>query len=253
MKKYLLLSFIVFSFISTGFAQGNAKMKKKIYRENCQNKLPYRLLKPQYGDKNKNYPLVVFLHGAGERGSDNEAQLIHGVRVFTREEALRKFPCYLIAPQCPKGKRWVEVDWKLAKHKQPEKPSETLFLLKKLIDELETKYKIDTNRIYVVGLSMGGFGVWDLITRYPEKFAAATPVCGGGDESKAEMIKTPVWVFHGALDKLVRPERARNMVAALRKAGKEVKYTEYPTVGHNAWDFAFTEEEYLEWLFSKTK
>jgi predicted peptidase len=215
-------------------------------------KLPYRLLKPATVERDKKYPLVIFLHGAGERGSDNEKQLVHGVPQFVANRD--KYPCFLIAPQCPEGKKWVEVDWSADTHTLPADPGEvgrlTLGLIEQAIKDLPT----DAKRVYVTGLSMGGYGTWDLLARRPELFAAVAPVCGGADEATAAKVKdVPVWAFHGAKDTAVKPARSRNMIAALRKAGGQPKYTEYPEVGHNSWDPAYADPEFFRWLFAQKK
>ncbi|MGL4463361.1 MAG: dienelactone hydrolase family protein [Planctomycetia bacterium] len=217
--------------------------------------LPYRFLTPERPlAAGELYPLVIFLHGAGERGDDNEAQLVHGVKEFAKDSARKDFPCFLVAPQCPEGKKWVEVDWSAMTHVSPTEPSESEALLVALIDDLVKEHPIDPARLYVTGLSMGGYGTWDLICRYPERFAAAGVVCGGGDETAApKAAKIPVWVFHGAKDGAVPVERSRNMIAALKKAGGSPKYTEYPEVGHNSWDAAYADPDFMSWLFAQKK
>ncbi|TAE15540.1 MAG: phospholipase [Bacteroidetes bacterium] len=213
--------------------------------------IPYRLLKPKNYNPKQKYPLVVFFHGAGERGDDNEITLTHLAKLFLNEQSRQDFPCFVLVPQCPKGARWVEVDWGLDSHQQPKDISLNLGLAVKLMEDIEKNYKIDKDCIYATGLSMGGYAVWDLITRMPDKFAAAVPVCGGGDEAVAEKAKNlPIWAFHGALDKVVKPHRSQNMIKALEKAGGKPKYTEYPTTGHDSWKPAYLEPDLLKWLFS---
>jgi predicted peptidase len=216
------------------------------------NVLPYRLMSPGNPKPGQKYPLVIFLHGAGERGNDNNVQLVHGVKEFANAQAREKFPCFLIAPQCPTGKRWVEVDWSAKQHDMPPKPSEPLNWLLALLEQMKKEKPIDTDRIYVTGLSMGGYGTWDLLSRHAEMFAAAVPVCGGGDDAKASVMKgVPIWVFHGAKDTAVIPERSRNMVAAVKKAEGNIKYTEYPEVGHDSWNKAYADPELLPWMFGQ--
>ena len=145
------------------------------------------------------YPVLIFLHGAGERGADNSAQLKHGKDFLLR--AANEQQCFVIAPQCPRSKRWTEVDWFAATHKMPEQPSDPMGLLLEMLDKMQKQYPLDTQRFYVMGLSMGGYGTWDLLQRCPGKFAAAVPICGGGDETgAAEIVKTSVWAFHGDKD-----------------------------------------------------
>ena len=216
------------------------------------NKLPYRFLKPAKIEAGKTYPLLIFLHGAGERGDDNKAQLKHSVADIVKL-ASEKHPFFMIAPQCPKDKRWVEVDWGANSHSMPEKPSVPLSLLIDVINKVSKDFPVDPKRIYVMGISMGGFGTWDAISRYPGMFAAAIPVCGGGDTDQAEkLVKIPIWVFHGAADTVVKTQRSRDMVEAVKKTGGELKYTEYPGVGHGSWGQTFSNPEVIEWIFSQS-
>jgi predicted peptidase len=234
--------------------QKDPPLEARTFKDAQGKTLPYRLLLPENYDPKKSYPLVVFLHGAGERGTDNKAQLIHGVAEFAKPENRKKYPCFLIAPQCPAGRRWVEVDWGAESHTMPKEPSEPERLTLELITALQKEFAIDTRRIYVTGLSMGGFGAWDLICRRPELFAAAVSVCGGGDEAQAAKIaRIPVWVFHGAKDGAVKVSRSRNMVDALKRAGGRPRYTEYPDVGHDSWVPAYRDAEMFAWLFAQKR
>lgn len=212
--------------------------------------LPYRLYSPAAVEAGAKLPLVVFLHGAGERGDDNRAQVKHGVPAFLK----LKTPHFLIAPQCPKTKRWVEVDWSAASHKTPAEPSEPMTALLDLLPALLKELPVDPARVYATGLSMGGYGTWDLLVRRPQLFAAGAPVCGGGDETAAASIaKVPQWIHHGDQDNVVKTARSRNMVEALKKAGGMPRYSEYPGVGHNAWDKAYADPEFFAWLFAQKK
>ena len=223
-------------------------------------KLLYRFLKPhdfKAGEKSdKKYPLVVFLHGAGERGDDNTRQLVHGMKDFSSKENMEKYPAFVIAPQCPKGKRWVEVEWSADRHTMPKKPSETMRLTLQLIDQVIKDFPVDRNRIYVTGLSMGGFGTFDMICRRPKLFAAASPICGGGD-SRTEIARTikhiPIWVVHGDKDRAVKVSRSREMVASLKAASGKPKYTELKGVGHNSWSATYSDPEFYKWLFTQRK
>jgi predicted peptidase len=214
-------------------------------------RLPYRLLTPAAVEEKKTYPLVVFLHGAGERGGDNEAQLVHGVADFARASTRRKHPCFLIAPQCPAKKRWVEVDWTAASHAMPKEPSEPARLVLELVEKLCDELPIDRKRIYLTGLSMGGYATWDLLCRRPDLFAAGLPVCGGGDEAKADrLVNVPIWAFHGEKDPAVKVERSRGMIAAVKKAGGKPRYTEYAGVAHDSWTRTYRDAAVLDWLFA---
>ena len=219
--------------------------------------LPYRLLVPPSSpDAQKpdtRFPLLLFLHGAGERGTNNTAQLVHGTKLYLDAANRAKFPCYVIAPQCPEGKQWANMPWSTPKGTQPAEPSEPMKAVLELLDASMATMKIDPQRIYVTGLSMGGYGTWDLITRFPDRFAAAAPICGGGDETVApRAVKSPIWAFHSDDDSVVPVSRTRNMVAALRAAGGTPKYFEYWGLGHNSWGKAYSEPEFLPWMFAQT-
>jgi predicted peptidase len=220
--------------------------------------LPYRLMKPAgyKTDGTTRYPLVVFLHGSGERGNDNEAQLKHGVASFATDAERKKHPCFLVAPQCPAEGQWANVRYqrRAASYPLADKPSEPGALVLGLIAALEKDYRIDPSRIYLTGLSMGGFGTWDLLSRKPDRFAAALPVCGAGDVKQAKKIAAvPVWVFHGDKDGAVPVECSRVMVEALKEAGGRPVYTEYEGVGHDSWTQTYRNGPVLDWLFAQKK
>lgn len=216
--------------------------------------LRYRLLKPIDFNPNKRYPLVVFLHGAGERGDDNTAQLKHGMVEFCKPERRRAFGCYVLAPQCPQEERWADIDWTQPTVQQPDEASDSMQLLFSVIDSMLEDAAVDKNRIYITGLSMGGYGTWDAIARRPDFFAAAMPICGGGDPSTAEKIKhVPIACFHGGADDVVVPEKSRVIVQAIREAGGEPQYTEYPDVGHDSWTQTYSNEDNLRWLFQQRR
>ncbi len=213
--------------------------------------IPYRLLKPKT-EAGKKYPLVIFLHGAGERGDDNENQLRHGLAWMASPDFQAKQPVYLLAPQCPNGRKWSEVDWSKMESALPKEPSVPMAGMIKILDELVASAPVDVNRVYITGLSMGGYGTWDAISRWADRFAAAVPVCGGGDENQAKKLtKIPIWCFHGDQDKAVPVERSRNMIKAIELAQGRPKYTEYPGVGHNSWDKAYADPALYDWLFSQ--
>ena len=183
---------------------------KGIYTDEKGTVLPYRLYDPKLGSGR---PLLVFLHGAGERGTDNEVTLSKPVAPFAEECALdlEDYGAYLLAPQCACDHQWVDKPWGKGSYDQSSIPiSKHLAAAKSLIDEIVEKYDIDKNRIYIMGCSMGGFGTWDMITRFPGYFRAALPICGGADPKMAEKIKDmPIWTFHGDADDAVPVQGTR--------------------------------------------
>lgn len=215
--------------------------------------LPYRLYVPRDYLQSRRYPLLVVLHGAGERGTDNVAQLGNGVLAFCAPALQKRRPAFVIYPQCPSGARWVEAAWSEPSYdltKVPQsRPSQALM---ELVDSLAAEFTLDPQRLLVSGLSMGGQGTWDLLARHPERFAGAMPVCGLGDPSQAARMKTvPIWAFHGARDQVVPVAGSRDMVKALKRAGARVRYTEYPDVAHPAWERAYADRRALTWLLEQ--
>jgi predicted peptidase len=209
--------------------------------------LGFRLLRPASMEAGKKYPLVLFLHGMGERGNDNEIHLKHIAPLFLDSTHRTQYPCFVIAPQCPLSGKWTYPDW----HQETKEPMLTVVDLLKVWKDHP---QVDSSRIYVTGLSMGGYGTWYLLTRYPDFFAAAAPICGGGDASRVEAFKhIPVWVFHGAKDDVVPVAQSRDMVKALRKAGAKPRYSEYRQVNHESWVPAYQERDFLPWLFSHSR
>lgn len=198
--------------------------------------------------------LVLFLHGAGERGSDNRQQLRHCVRFFMDDTVSRRYPFILLLPQCPENERWVNTDWRLPCHAMEANPTRQMMDVMDIVDSLKNNGAIDSNRVYICGISMGGFGVWDALQRYPGRFAAAIAVCGGGDPAYSGRIKhTPLYIFHGDRDKLVLPIRSRQMYLALRKShSRDLHYIHYADLGHLCWDRAFSTPGLFHWLFSRT-
>ena len=239
--------------INNAFAQQSLFSFEK-YINDKGDTLLYRQLFPDY-DTMRKYPLVIFLHGSGERGNDNEAQLKWGVNNFATDQSMKLHPAFVIAPQCPANKGWSNFSNRNNKEmllqSSPSKPMELLIAL---IHQVAAKFPIDTNRIYITGLSMGGFGTFDAIERYPDLFAAAVPVCGGGDVSKASSIShIPIWIFSGAEDAAVNPILSLDMVVALTKAGAHPGFTQYPEVGHFSWIGAYSDPMMMEWLFRQHK
>jgi lysophospholipase L1-like esterase/predicted esterase len=216
--------------------------------------LHYRLLKPKDYDPAKKYPFVAFFHGAGERGTDNAAQLRHGTKTFLEPKAREQHPCFVFAPQCPPEQTWSAVKGWTEAAAFSEEPKPAMKLALGAIDALLKEFSIDAERLYLTGLSMGGYGTWDLLSRAPERWAAAVPICGGGDPARVAVAKdVAIWAFHGAEDKVVPPERTRELIAVLKAAGGQPLYSEYPYVGHDSWTPAYKEPELLAWLFAQRR
>jgi len=217
--------------------------------------LPYRIMLPETYQAGRKYPLLLFLHGAGERGNDNDLQLTHGAKLFARPDVRAKYPAIVVFPQCPKDSYWarVERDPEHARWDYPfwEMPGKPMSMVMELLEDLIRTEQVDTLRLYVAGLSMGAMGTFELLARSPRRFAAAIPICGGGNPLLAPLYAphTPMWVFHGADDPVVPVDLSRKMVEAARRAGGKVRYTEYPGVNHNSWDPAFAEPDFVSWLF----
>ena len=218
--------------------------------------VPYRLYRSQKADAmTEALPLVIFLHGAGERGNDNCMQLKHCIRFFLDDTVTNHYPFLLMVPQCPNEKRWVNTDWSLSEHTMDSVPTAELHGVMAMLDSLTACGTVDSTRVYICGISMGGYGTWDALQRWPEKFAAAIPICGGGDPAFADRMKDiPIYIFHGVQDGIVMPSRSIQMYDALKDVGnEEVILVTYPDLGHGCWDEAFSTPGLFEWLFGKRK
>lgn len=194
----------------------------------------YLLYLPKDYDQQEKWPLMLFLHGAGERGTELDKVKVHGPPKLAA--AGKEFPFIIVSPQCP-PEQWWNIDVLLA-----------------LLDDIEKNYKVDKERIYVTGLSMGGFGTWSLAARAPDRFAALVPICGGGEPYWAERFAhVPIWVFHGAKDKAVPLVRSEQMVDALKKNKAEPRFTVYPEAEHDSWTETYNNPELYEWLAKQTR
>ena len=250
----LLMTIFCFGFIYSGYSQSSLFTFEK-FTNGKGDTLKYRQLFPDF-DTIRKYPLVIFLHGYNECGNDNEAQLKRGVNNFASDQNMMLHPAFVIAPQCPENNSWSNFSHvKNSDYITLEPtPTKTMELLIGLIHNLIKTMPIDSNRIYITGLSFGGMGTFDAIERYPNLFAAAVPVCGGGDISKAVSIAhIPIWIFHGAEDPAVNPKFSQEMVQALTKAGGHPGFTKYPEVGHFSWIAAYSDPLMIEWLFRQHK
>lgn len=247
---------LVVSLLSFSLFAGNAAdwTVPKVFTNAAGAKMPYRWAEPTEVTPGSTYPLVVLFHGAGERGTDNVAQLRWGADEllgYMRENGIKG---YFVAGQVADGKLWVDTPWENTSHRMNEKPSEMMALFFELLDKIVADCPIDRSRIYVTGASMGGYATWDAIQRRPDFFAAAFPCCGGGDAHLAWKIRNvPIWVWHGDSDTTVPVCRSRDMVAALWAVDGRVRYTEVPGCGHAVCIPAYRSKETLKWLFSQKK
>ena len=215
----------------------------------------YRLLRPARVEPGRRYPVVLFLHGAGERGSDNTAQLKFLPTWMADPELRERHPCFLVAPQCRTDHRWVEVPW-TDTQSTPQAPEPTTDLAAAVaaLDAVLAAEPADADRVLLTGLSMGGYGSWTLAARSPERFAAVLPICGGGDEATApRLAKLPIWAFHGDGDKVVPVGRSRSMIEAIRAAGGAPTYSELEGVGHDSWTPAYRDPAVLDWFFAQRR
>lgn len=228
-------------------------------------KLPYRLLSPEGASAEDKRPLLLFLHGLGERGDNNEAQIVHGGKLFAGPEFQARHRAYVLAPQCPAGNLpdsdkpviWSQRLWptKTTPDVSVGAPmAEPMRAAKRLVDHLLATLPVDKDRVYVAGLSMGGYATWEMAAREPEFWAAAAPICGGGNTAWGERLAgLPLWAFHGDADGAVPVDRSREMIAAINAAGGRPIYTEYPGEGHGSWNPTFQSQQVWDWLFAQRR
>ncbi len=273
LKKFLpilLVLTLVLSLACPAFAEDDTTlaakvMSKEVYVATDGTNLPYRLYVPEDYTAEKEYSFLLFLHGAGNRGSENESQvsmhvglldrIIGGEEIKSGDDIIDSSKEFIIiAPQCAQEYQWVDTSWSVTpdpSYKLDEVPqSQYMTAVVELIEKMKEDFSLNDERMYVTGLSMGGFGTWDLIMRYPDLFDAAIPMGGAGDISKADIIKnTPVWTFHQLQDPTVAPDGTLAMVKALTEVGAEVKFTPYFDGVHNAWTKGYAEPDMLQWLY----
>ncbi len=214
--------------------------------------LKYRWSAPEKLEPGKTYPFVLFLHGSGERGDDNHAQLKHGVLPIIEGAAKQGQPIFLIAPQCPKDRWWSPVDMKKMSLTAAREPNSLLESVLELVDETFKTQPADSKRFLVTGISMGGFATWDLLGRVPQKIAAAIPICGGGDVSLTATYKdVAIWAFHGEADPVVPAKSTRELISALEAAGGKPKSTFYPGVDHDSWTMTYNDPAVIRWMLDQ--
>jgi predicted peptidase len=215
---------------------------------------PYRLRAPQFPEPGRKYPLILFLHGSGECGSDNRKQLSVGLPALMGSLLKRPEPVLVVAPQCQSGNWWVRRLAMKPDYAASKEPAASLEVALEICRHLVAERQADPERLYITGLSLGGFGTWDAIQREPALFAAAIPICGGGDVTLAPKIKAlPIWAFHGDKDSAVPVSRSRDMFKALQACGANAQYREYPNAGHDVWTRTYADTAVLKWLFSQRK
>jgi predicted peptidase len=259
--KFKLIAILAFYLFTSDIAaqKKNDKYEYATFTDSKGTELNYRILYPVGYNKNKKYPLILFLHGAGERGNDNESQLKHGASVFAF--GLEDHPAIVIAPQCPKEDYWSSA--KFDRHKYPldiefnynNPETDAFHASMELVKSFIKNKKADRKRVYVTGLSMGGMGTFEAIGRYPNLFAAAMVICGGADLKAygLKQAKVPFYIFHGDADAVVPVKHSREIYKKLSDLGGTVTYKEYPNINHNSWDFAFKESIYPTWFFQFKK
>ena len=257
--SFLLVILFVLPFLA------NAQLSKPTFESGMftakGDTLRYRILFPEGFDPAKKYPLVVVLHGAGERGNDNQAQLRNGSALFLKPDVREQFPAIVVFPQCPTNDFWANVIFKQDTSgykftfQTDEKPTRAMHALMAMVDEFLDKPFVNKRQVYVGGLSMGGMGTFEIIGREPNVFAAAFAICGGDNTLNAKKYakRVPLWIFHGAKDRTVSADHSIVMVDAIKQAGGNPKFTLYPNDDHNSWDDAFNEPQLLPWLFSHSK
>lgn len=250
MRYTLIFIFLIFTFRLS--AQQKGETVSEVYISSSSDTLPYQFLVSSGMDSTQKYPLILWLHGKGERGEDNQKQMTLIKKWLPDSLEKKEYKSFLLAPQCSEKVMWSNYN-KLANEITfdtitPEIQKSII----SLIDDLSIKYPIDTTRIYIMGISMGGFGVFDMITRYPNRFAAAIPICGGADpKQKEKLIKTPIWAFHGEKDAVV--DKRHTIVPMEKIKDSNHVLTTYATTGHDAWNKAFKEKDLLRWMFTQEK
>ena len=256
MKKHLV--FLVMFWSLLGLTYGQNEFEKKVYVTASNDSLNYRLLRPEVEQEGEKYPLVLFLHGSGERGSDNEKQLFHGSQMWLNPVNRENYPAFVLVPQCPESGYWAYTD-RPSSFEPDQMPSDiplspVFRTLKELIDTYLAMPQVDKKRVYVIGLSMGAMGTYDLAIRYPEIFAAAIPICGTVNPTRLSAAKDVKFrIFHGDADTVVPVSGSRQAYKALKAAGADVEYIEFPGVTHGSWNPAFTQPDFMSWLFSQKK
>jgi predicted peptidase len=252
MKTILRLLFVcvaIFSVMKAKAQPSNNLVTAESFdwKSTREGELKYLLYLPPAYNKSadKKWPLMLFLHGAGERGTDVNRVAIHGPMSLVKQGT--NFPFIIVAPQCPAGQLWEN---------EP---------LLQLLDKINAGHNVDTNRVYLTGLSMGGYGSWKLGLANPDRFAALAPICGGAnmidvilsswdDTHRKQMLKLPIWAFHGAKDDVVPVIESQRLVNSLKKMGhKNIDFTIYPKAQHDSWKLTYADPKFYEWLLKQSR
>lgn len=256
MKLYLIKIFYPFIYLLTFYINGQS-YEPAIYKNNGQ-VLPYRYLLPKDYSVDAEYPILIFLHGAGERGDDNELQLFHGSNLFLDKKFRDKYPAIVVFPQCPSNYYWATIldrpePMKFEYSKNPiDNP--ILDLVEGMINDLIKKYSVNERRIYIGGLSMGAMGTFEMVYRNPRMFAAAFAVCGGANPEISKKIRQPAWrIDHGDKDNVVPIIHSKLMYEAMKKEKIDVIFKIHKGVNHNSWDNLFSDPDFIPWLFTQSK
>jgi predicted peptidase len=252
--KFPALLYLVFNLTHLSLCQipknDDNDFEARIFKDSSGVEMPYRLFIPPNYDPSASYPIIVYLHGAKGCGNDNLKQIsggnTNGTHVWITNENQAKNPAFVVAPQLP-----VDSYWGIRDSVQISKYGKIAI---KIVRNLLQEFSIDSDRIYLTGQSRGGYGTWDIACKYPGFFAAAVPLCGGGNPALVYAIRDlPVWAFHGEKDQTVNVEYTRVLVEALQEIDGNIIYTEYPDMDHNVWDKAYLEPELQEWLFRQKR
>ncbi len=258
MKHYKLILLCLVLFCTSELSAQDFRKYDKGSFIDKKDTIHYRILFPEHFDPKQKYPVVFFLHGHGEIGSDNEKQLINGGKLFLKPEIRAQFPAIIIFPQCAADSYWSNVNIvtdsagkRNFDFQKGGKPTKAMKALLGMIDNFLEKPYVNLDQVYVGGLSMGGMGTYELLRRKPKTFAAAFAICGGDNLANVNKYKhVPLWIFHGGKDNTVNPAFSIAIANQLKIVGKEVKFSYYPDDNHNSWDSAFAEPLLLPWLFS---
>ncbi len=236
-----------------------AAFEARYWKINASKSIPYRLFAPKNRMAGKKYPVMLCFHGAGERGNDNVSQLNHAFTTMWADDSIQKDnPGFVVVPQCPANEDW-NGNTKLANYDFTQTPiTQDMQAVMDILDSLEKEFPIDRDREYVSGMSMGGAATWYAIMKFPERFAAAVPVCGRGDPNQASNLdRVNIWAFHAADDPTVPVTTTRELVKAIRAiGGSRLKYTEYPAsmgYGHESWKPAGRDPALHRWVFGMTR